>query len=185
MFFNHPVAFSAFETALHPFECSHNSPGMQERQVLKDHPLQRPQTPDQRHPRTWDDVLRSMVHQLINVCHINQRHLTGLLEEVTNLRSQISVLVSRVPPGVPAPLRVSATADSPLAVRSAVPNVPASDRPRRVCRRSGCETAVPKGCCVQYCQAHCVSPKCRMGKEQGIRTAIVAIQDVTLQALVG
>ena len=134
-----------------------------EQQKMQEDSSQRPQTPDDRQMR-GDDALRSMVHQLIDVCHINQRHLTGLREEVTNLRSQITVLMSRMPVGVPTPSSVATpVADSPIAVPPPLPNAPVSgDRRRRVCRRPGCDTAVPAGCCVQFCQAHCASPRCRV-----------------------
>ena len=116
-----------------------------------------------------DDALRSMVHQLIDVCHVNQRHLTGLREEVTNLRSQITMLMSRMPVAVPSPISVATpVADSPMAVPPPVPNAPVSgdSRRRRVCRRPGCDTAVPAGCCEQFCQAHCASPRSRVHGER-------------------
>ena len=134
---------------------------MQEQQLIQDDSSPRPQKPDDRQTR-GDDALRSMVHQLIDVCYIKQRHRTGLREEVTNLLSQITVLVSRTPVGVPTPISVVAPdADSHMAVPQPVPNALVSgDRQKRVCRRSGCDTAVPTGCCVQFCQAHRTSPRC-------------------------
>ena len=35
----------------------------------------------------------------------------------------------------------------------------------RVCRRAGCSTVVPTGCCVQYCEAHCTTLRCRIHGE--------------------
>ena len=52
---------------------------------MQDDSSPRPQTQDDRPEKAEDDAFRSMVHQLIDVCHINQRHLTGLHEEVTFL----------------------------------------------------------------------------------------------------
>ena len=140
---------------------------MREQQLLQDDSSQRPQAPDRQ--MRGDDALRSMVHQLIDVCQVNQRHLTGLREEVTNLRSQITVLMSRMPVGVPTPISVATpVGDSPMAVPPPVPNAPVSgdSRRRRVCRRPVCDTAVPAGCCVQFCQAHCASPRCRVHGER-------------------
>ena len=190
--FNHPIAFSAVEPSVPPRinpsppivplrHCPHPVPRvMQEQQLMQDDSSPRPQTPDDRQTR-GDDALRSMVHQLVDVCHINQRLLTGLREEVTNLRPQITVLVSWMPVGVHTPISVAApVADSPMAVPPPVPNAPVSgDRQRRVCLRSGCDTAVPTGCCVQFYQAHCTTPGVEsMDKEQGIRIVLVAIQGV-------
>ena len=88
---------------------------MQEQQLMQDDSSPRSQRPDDRQTR-GDDALRSMVHQFIDVCYINQRHLTGPRKEVTNLLSQITVLVSRMPVGVPTPISVVApVADSNMA----------------------------------------------------------------------
>ena len=66
---------------------------MREQQLMQDVSSQGPQAPDR--AMRGDDALRSMVHQWIDVCHVNQRHLTGLREEVTNLRSRCSSLTDQ------------------------------------------------------------------------------------------
>ena len=55
--------------------------------------------PVRRHaePPQDDNVFRTMMRQLIDVCHANQRHLACLREEIVDLRSQVSVLVARAP----------------------------------------------------------------------------------------
>ena len=76
-------------------------------------------------------IFRTMMRQLIDVCHANQRHLACLREENVNLRSQVPVLVARAPqaqqgpeflPGVPPP-------------RPDVPLIPTEKR--RVARQQG------------------------------------------------
>ena len=142
--FYHPVAFSAVNrqstpSNVPPPPLPHPVPRvMQGQQLMQDDSSPTPQTPDDRRTRR-DDALRSVVHQLIDVWYITQRHLTGLREEVTNLRSQITMLMSRMPVGVPTPISVAAqVADSPIPVPHPDPNAPVSgDRRRRVCRRSG------------------------------------------------
>ena len=84
---------------------------MREQQLLQDDFSQKQQAPDRQMRK--DDVLLMMVHQLIDVCHINERHLTGLREEVTNLRSQITVLMSRMPVGVPTQISVATPVGCP------------------------------------------------------------------------
>ena len=119
-----------------------------------------------------------MVHQLIDVCHINQRHLTGLPEEFTNLLSQITVLMSRMPVGVHTPSVAAPVADSPMAVPPPVPNATvSSDRRRRVCRRPGCDTAVPQDVVCCFARPNVQAPGVEsMDKEQGIRIVLVAIR---------
>ena len=88
-------------------------------------------------------------------------------EEVTNLRSQITVLMSRSQLEFPHQSawrhRLQTVPWQFPPSPPPVPNAPVSgDRRRWVCRRSGCDTAVATGCCVQFCQAHCASPRCRV-----------------------
>ena len=123
-----------------------------------------------------------MVHQLIDVYHINKRHLTGLREEVTNLRSQITVLMSKMPVGVPTPISVAATvADSPMAVPpppppSPIPNALVSgDRRRRVCQDVTQHS--PQDVVCNFARPIVPAPGVEsMDKDQRIRIVFVAIQ---------
>ena len=102
---------------------------------------------------------RTMVRQLIDISHVNQRHLAGLREEIVSLRSQLSSLLPRAPPVPPVP-----QPSLPIVVpRSDSADVqPPPTEPGRVCRRPGCDSHAPVECCVQFCQTHCVSPRCRV-----------------------
>ena len=105
------------------------------------------------------NVLRTMVRQLIDISHVNQRHLASLREEIVSLRSQLSSLLPKAPPVPPVP-----QPSLPIIVsRSDSADVqPPPTEPGRVCRRPGCDSHAPVECCVQFCQTHCVSPRCRV-----------------------
>ena len=133
---------------------------MQKQQLMQDVYSPRSQTPDDRQTR-GGGAFRSLVHQLIHVCHINESHLTGLHE------NPISVAAS--------------VADSGMAVPPRVPNATvSSDRKRQVCQRPGCDTAVPTGCCVcRFARPIVPAPGVEsVDKEQGIRIVRVAIEGV-------
>ena len=120
--------------------------------------------------------LRTMVHQLIDVCRANQGHLTSLREEVTSLRAQMNSLLARSAPApVPAAtnLATSGEVPDPPPPRhvSATPlwrdNQVSEPPPRiRVCRPQGCHAHVPSRCPVRFCQEHCTSPRCNAHAQQ-------------------
>ena len=98
--------------------------------------------------------LRSLVHQLVDLCHGNRREIVRLRDEVSQLRSQ---LVSRPQPPLPTqpePQQVCPPPPPPLA-----PSMGDGDS-RLVCRRAGCSNEVSSSCPVRFCQAHCTSPRC-------------------------
>ena len=93
------------------------------------------------------------MRQLVDVCHIHQRHLSGVLEEIAN------PLTARIPPGV----LVLPLAPAVLPPHVDIGPEPASPRvSRRVCWRAGCEATVPAGCSVQFCADHCASQRCQI-----------------------
>ena len=106
--------------------------------------------------------LWTMVRQLIDLCRANQGHLTGLREEVTSLRAQVSSLLAR-PVEVPDPPPPRQFAAAPLWRVDQV----SEPLPRnQVCRRQGCRAPVPSRCPVRFCQEHCTSPRCNAHAQQ-------------------
>ena len=97
--------------------------------------------------------LRSLVHQLVDFCHGNQREIVSPRDDVSQLRSQ---LASRPQPPPPT------TQPEPQQVPPLPPPIPAVGRgdSRLVCRRVGCSNEVSSSCPVRFCQAHCTSPRC-------------------------
>ena len=124
-------------------------------------PLDDPRVPDSRVPGGGPSSpvapyeissLRSLVHQLVDLCHGNQREIVRLRDEVSQLRSQLACRPQPSPPTQHEPQQVCPP-PPPLA--------PVGDGDSRlVCRRAGCSNEVASSCPVRFCQAHCTSPRC-------------------------
>ena len=147
-------------------------------------------------PSQDDNVFRTMMRQLIDICHANQRHLACLSEEIVDLRSQVSVLVARALqahqgaeslPGVPPPrpdVPLTPTENRRVAQPPQGRQGSSQSQQSRVCRRAGCSTVVPQ--VVAFSIARHIAQAQDVGSMVRVpvtRNEVVVIQGVDQQCI--